>query len=549
MPIALVTGPANAGKAHVLLEAVRGYVARGRRTAAGGADRGRPGPLPARAGRGGIGAGRPGRALRGPAGGGAGQGRRRPRAARRAGARASAGAAGKRPPGHGEGAGDPGCRPRDPACDSRQAAWRAARVEVQGNDPASKCLASKHPRASTRRGSAWRAGARRAGATGASLHGLRALPADTRADAAAPIASCARRGRWTAAPQAGILGCGPGAALRLRRLHRAADRHDPDARRRGGRSRDGLAGIRAGARRLPRPRRHFPAARAACGHPYRVAGPRRPLRAVLARGAAPPGALAAQRRPATGRARGGGEAARGRQPTSRAGARRRRGQGAARRRRAGSRRSRSCTALPSRSPACSEKCWRTSRSPTRSVAARCSPTPRSVAACWECCAAPPKSASWAICWPGWELPACSSARSCSIASSCSARRQGVLDGARARALWEAENWPLERIDRVREAAASRHAARCSTLLASELQRLFCAPRDSAAAVLEQGRARRGARARGRAPRARGVARAGARGARARTKRRRADRAVGAARVRRPASTWSRGGSWSSTPFH
>ncbi len=37
-----------------------------------------------------------------------------------------------------------------------------------------------------------------------------------------------------------------------------------------------------------------------------------------------------------------------------------------------------------------------------------------------------------------------------------ARRQGVLDSARARALWEAENWPLERIDRVREAADSRH---------------------------------------------------------------------------------------------
>ncbi len=45
----------------------------------------------------------------------------------------------------------------------------------------------------------------------------------------------------------------------------------------------------------------------------------------------------------------------------------------------------------------------------------------------------------------------------------SARRQGVLDSARARALWEAENWPLERIDRVREAAATRHSgpARCA----------------------------------------------------------------------------------------
>ncbi|MFZ2113255.1 MAG: hypothetical protein WAU77_05940, partial [Solirubrobacteraceae bacterium] len=55
----------------------------------------------------------------------------------------------------------------------------------------------------------------------------------------------------------------------------------------------------------------------------------------------------------------------------------------------------------------------------------------------------------------------------------SARRQGVLDSARARALWEAENWPLERIDRVREAAAAGTSALLD-VLAGELQRLFCA---------------------------------------------------------------------------
>ena len=64
----------------------------------------------------------------------------------------------------------------------------------------------------------------------------------------------------------------------------------------------------------------------------------------------------------------------------------------------------------------------------------------------------------------------------------SARRQGVLGSARARALWEAENWPLERIDRVREAAGTGTLALLD-VLARELQRLFCAPRAAAAAVL------------------------------------------------------------------
>jgi ATP-dependent helicase/DNAse subunit B len=65
----------------------------------------------------------------------------------------------------------------------------------------------------------------------------------------------------------------------------------------------------------------------------------------------------------------------------------------------------------------------------------------------------------------------------------SARRQGVLDGTRARALWEAENWPLERIDRMREAAVTG-TPELLDVLASELQRLFCAPRGNVAAVLE-----------------------------------------------------------------
>jgi ATP-dependent helicase/DNAse subunit B len=64
----------------------------------------------------------------------------------------------------------------------------------------------------------------------------------------------------------------------------------------------------------------------------------------------------------------------------------------------------------------------------------------------------------------------------------SARRQGALDGARSRALWEAEHWPLERIDRMREKAEEGTPA-LAEALASELQRLFCAPRSNVAAVL------------------------------------------------------------------
>jgi ATP-dependent helicase/nuclease subunit B len=65
-----------------------------------------------------------------------------------------------------------------------------------------------------------------------------------------------------------------------------------------------------------------------------------------------------------------------------------------------------------------------------------------------------------------------------------ARRRGVLDSVRARALWEAENWPLERIDRVREAAVTDTQALLD-VLTSELQRLFCAPRANTASVLEE----------------------------------------------------------------
>jgi len=66
----------------------------------------------------------------------------------------------------------------------------------------------------------------------------------------------------------------------------------------------------------------------------------------------------------------------------------------------------------------------------------------------------------------------------------SARRRGALDGVSARALWEADHWPLERIDRIHEAAHSGIPTLIEAL-SVELRRLFCAPRNAVAAVLEQ----------------------------------------------------------------
>lgn len=65
----------------------------------------------------------------------------------------------------------------------------------------------------------------------------------------------------------------------------------------------------------------------------------------------------------------------------------------------------------------------------------------------------------------------------------SARRHGVRDSARSRALWEAEHWPLEGIDRVRAAAEGGGIPTLTEALAVELHRLFCAPRRAVAAVL------------------------------------------------------------------
>ena len=64
-----------------------------------------------------------------------------------------------------------------------------------------------------------------------------------------------------------------------------------------------------------------------------------------------------------------------------------------------------------------------------------------------------------------------------------ARRTGALDAARARELWEGRHWPLEAIDRL-HAAQERGAAALLDRTARELQRLFAAPHRGQARVLD-----------------------------------------------------------------
>jgi PD-(D/E)XK nuclease superfamily len=63
-----------------------------------------------------------------------------------------------------------------------------------------------------------------------------------------------------------------------------------------------------------------------------------------------------------------------------------------------------------------------------------------------------------------------------------ARRTGDTTAAQARALWEAEHWPLQTLDGLRDAAARGPTALIERA-ARELERLFCAPRLHAASVL------------------------------------------------------------------
>jgi ATP-dependent helicase/DNAse subunit B len=64
-----------------------------------------------------------------------------------------------------------------------------------------------------------------------------------------------------------------------------------------------------------------------------------------------------------------------------------------------------------------------------------------------------------------------------------ARREGAKSAARVRAIWEAKHWRLEALDHLRE-AAQRGGAALSERAARELEWLFNAPRRGQAAILE-----------------------------------------------------------------
>lgn len=66
----------------------------------------------------------------------------------------------------------------------------------------------------------------------------------------------------------------------------------------------------------------------------------------------------------------------------------------------------------------------------------------------------------------------------------SARCRGLREAAQARALWEAEHWPLDRLDSV-QAAARRGPGALIDALGSELERLFAAPRSGHAELLSR----------------------------------------------------------------
>jgi ATP-dependent helicase/DNAse subunit B len=65
-----------------------------------------------------------------------------------------------------------------------------------------------------------------------------------------------------------------------------------------------------------------------------------------------------------------------------------------------------------------------------------------------------------------------------------AKREGVMGAARARAIWEAEHWRLEALARLSEAASRGAKALCERA-ARELEWLFDAPRRGRAALLER----------------------------------------------------------------
>ncbi len=262
MSITLISGPANAGKAEVVLDAVRRHVAHGeepllRRSHA----RGRR-ALPARAGRQGRGDGRARRALRW-----ADRRGRAPRRDRRAGARGGGARAGARGGCRG------GTRTRGPA----GGALRHARLRARARRGLRRAPgASRDARPSDRRRSPAGAPPTAPTPTPAQLEQLFADYRATLAPARAPRRRAARR------PRAGRACASARRCGLVRRLlfygfddlTAAAAGCDRDARQGRRRRGHGVARLRAGACRLRGPGRELSRARAAGARAASAAGAR-----------------------------------------------------------------------------------------------------------------------------------------------------------------------------------------------------------------------------------------------------------------------------------
>ena len=389
MPITLITGPANAGKAREVLDAVRGHLARGEE------------PLllvPTRAD---VERYRRELALEG-----AVLGARVERfegligeIVRRAGVSepvlgrvARERVLAKVVAGGGEDA------PRSTPGFVSALAATVAELEVQRVTPARLEAALK----------AWASadGAGAAAGAGGAGEAVRGVPEAAAADRAhRPRAPCGP-GAGRAAARAVVVGGDAGADVRVRRLRRAAARRDRDARLGSGRAGDGVADVRARADGVRGPCGHVRDTAPAGGGAQASAGARRVLRARGAGGAAPPGALAV---------RAGGWAQRtrpGRCGCWRAGASApswswwRARCGRCWMRGSDLRRSRWCTGRPARWRNCSGRC----SSPMESLMPWSDEwdlrTPRSVERSSGRCAARRTRARSQICWHGCDPRAC-----------------------------------------------------------------------------------------------------------------------------------------------
>ena len=260
MPLTLITGPANAGKAQVVLDAVRAELAAGREPLLVVPDRA---PTSSATLRELAGRRRPDRRARERFGGLIGEAVRRAGDARAGAARARARAA---------------ARDR-----RRRAAPRGARRATPLGRPlagvreliAELQVRPRHARPLQAALAKLDAGAGRAGdrrvealtrRTRAPRGAWRVSPATRPSSGASacPTPSSAGCGRCErSAARALAVGRHAGAALRLRRSQPAAARRDRDARRRRGRAGDRVADLRAGPRGVRRAGRHLRGARAA----------------------------------------------------------------------------------------------------------------------------------------------------------------------------------------------------------------------------------------------------------------------------------------------